>query len=291
MKDGHGRELRRLHDVVTQHLRALKAMDYDPSGPFVTSLLELKLDQNTVFEWLRHSHDSKEVPHYQELLDFLDLRAQASETIPKMDRKSSLPPSRKPYPQRPAYATNTSENCVACRNGKHPLYTCKDFRTMSHEKKMAIVKDNGLCLNCLKPGHFLKKCPSDQNCRKCHNPHHTWMHIETDAKVPKAKPPATDDAVTSHASQSTGCYRQVILMTCKIQVVGPNGYTAQARALLDSASSTSFVTERLAQHLRLPRTQQSFNISGIGGINARSASRGMVRFSVTHLDGKGRLYP
>ena len=37
-------------------------MEYDPSGPFVTSLLELKLDQNTVFEWQRCSQDSKEVP-------------------------------------------------------------------------------------------------------------------------------------------------------------------------------------------------------------------------------------
>jgi hypothetical protein len=42
LKDG--RELHRLHDTVQQHLRALKAMDYEPSGPFITSALELKLD-------------------------------------------------------------------------------------------------------------------------------------------------------------------------------------------------------------------------------------------------------
>jgi len=32
LKDGSGKELRRLHDTVNQHLRAL--MDYEPSGPF-----------------------------------------------------------------------------------------------------------------------------------------------------------------------------------------------------------------------------------------------------------------
>jgi hypothetical protein len=53
LKDGTGRELRRLHDTVQQHLRALKAMDYEPSGPFITSALELKLDVNTMFEWQR----------------------------------------------------------------------------------------------------------------------------------------------------------------------------------------------------------------------------------------------
>ena len=62
LKDGHGRELRRLHDVVNQHLCALKAMKYDPSGPFITSLLELKLDQSTLFEWQRHSQDCKGNP-------------------------------------------------------------------------------------------------------------------------------------------------------------------------------------------------------------------------------------
>ena len=48
LKEGTGKELRHPHDTVQQHLRALKAMDYEPSGPFVTSILELKLDVNTV---------------------------------------------------------------------------------------------------------------------------------------------------------------------------------------------------------------------------------------------------
>ena len=39
LKDGSGKELRRLHDLVQQHLRALKAMEYEPSGPFITSVL------------------------------------------------------------------------------------------------------------------------------------------------------------------------------------------------------------------------------------------------------------
>ena len=80
LKDGNGKELRRLHDTVQQHLRALKAMHYEPSGPFVTSFLEMKLDQDTAFEWQKHSKSKTDVPHYQELLDFLNLSAQASET-------------------------------------------------------------------------------------------------------------------------------------------------------------------------------------------------------------------
>ncbi len=76
LKEGTGRELRKLHDLAQQHLRALKSMKYDP-GP---SVLELKLDATTTFEWQKHSQTQRKVPHYQDLLDFINLRAQASES-------------------------------------------------------------------------------------------------------------------------------------------------------------------------------------------------------------------
>ena len=53
LKNGTGKEHRRLHDTVLQHLRALKAMGHEPSGSFTTLLLELKLDPNTMFKWQR----------------------------------------------------------------------------------------------------------------------------------------------------------------------------------------------------------------------------------------------
>lgn len=76
LKEGSGKELRILHDIVLQHLRAL---GHEPTNSFITSLLELKLDTTTMFEWQRHSQEHADVPDWQELLDFLNLRAQAAE--------------------------------------------------------------------------------------------------------------------------------------------------------------------------------------------------------------------
>ena len=74
IKECTGKELWRLHDTVQQYLRALKAMDYKPSSPFITSsTLELKLDPSTMFEWQKHSQSSTVVPHYQDLLEFINL--------------------------------------------------------------------------------------------------------------------------------------------------------------------------------------------------------------------------
>ena len=72
LKDGTGKELRCVHDCLVQHLRALTAMGYEPPASFVTSLIQLKLDQNMRFEWQRYTQKGKRVPRYDGMLIFLD---------------------------------------------------------------------------------------------------------------------------------------------------------------------------------------------------------------------------
>ena len=65
-------------------------------------------------------------------------------------------------------------------------------------------------------------------------------------------------------------------MTCRVKVIAPDGSVTQARALLDSAASTSLTTERLAQQLRLKRRRCNFTINGVAGIDVQP--KGTVRF-------------
>ena len=121
-------ELRRLHDTVQQHLRALKAMDYEPSGPFITSVLELKMDTSTMFEWQKHSQDTNDVPHYSTLLEFLNLRAQASESLisdsSKKPRYEVHMGKRSGTPSKAIAsftgAVDTASGCLLCETEKHP---------------------------------------------------------------------------------------------------------------------------------------------------------------------------
>ena len=80
LKDGSGKELCCLHDLVQHHLRAL-AIQYEHSGPIITSVLELKLDVNARFEGQKHSQDATDVPHYQKLLEFINFCAEASKVL------------------------------------------------------------------------------------------------------------------------------------------------------------------------------------------------------------------
>ena len=282
LKDGSGRELRRLHDTVQQHLRALRAMEYEPSGPFVTSLLELKLDVNTMFEWQKHSQAKTEVPHYQELLEFLNVRAQASET-PNADNKRSrndMTFGKKNHSNSKSVTSFTVSthdqivsSCVVCKTERHPLYLCPRFKSFTHDRMIPVLKANGMCMNCLRPGHFLKQCNSQQRCRKCGRPHHTLLHVDPIVEKPSVPPP---QSVTSHASM--GLQSSSPLMTCRILIDAPDGSTVQARALLDSASSASFISERMTQSLCLTRTHHVTHISGIAGLTHKSPTQSIATF-------------
>ena len=80
-KDGSGKELRRLHDTLQQHLRALDAAECEPLSRFITSVIQLKLDPGTLFEWQKHTQTVTDVPHFRDLLEFIDLRARASNLL------------------------------------------------------------------------------------------------------------------------------------------------------------------------------------------------------------------
>ena len=81
--------------------------------PFITSLIEMKLDLDTVLEWQKASQDSADVPHYAKLLEFLNLRAQASESASSKSRKST----RNDYPLTKKYLPNRSTSLVTNTSG------------------------------------------------------------------------------------------------------------------------------------------------------------------------------
>jgi hypothetical protein len=72
-----------------------------------------------------------------------------------------------------------------------------------------------------------------------------------------------------------------LLMTCRVSVIAPDGSSVEARALLDNASSASFVSERLVQCLSLPRFNQHVRVSGIGGVSQRAPIQSISSFQIS----------
>jgi len=87
--------------------------------------------------------------------------------------------------------------------------------------------------------------------------------------------------VSTHAA--IGIKSDVLLMTCHVLVESPNGSSMKARALLDSASSASFVSERLAQSLSLTRSTQNARISGVAGLVRSNPVQSIANLSVSAI--------
>lgn len=92
----------------------------------------------------------------------------------------------------------------------------------------------------------------------------------------------------NHAPQS-GCRRGVLMTTCQVQVTGPDGSTAQVRALLDTGSSTSYASERLAQRLCLPRREQNAPVDVVGAAQTPLSPRGKVRLSIGRVGSGSKI--
>ena len=76
----------------------------------------------------------------------------------------------------------------------------------------------------------------------------------------------------------------MLLLTCKVEVIGLNGSIQQTRALLDSALFSFSIMKRLARQLHLPHSHHGSKVSGIhvGGAAVQS-NHATVYFSVVHL--------
>ena len=167
-------------------------------------MIELKLDVDTLFEWQKHNQAATSIPPFQNILNFIDLRAQVSEASRTAPKKQLQPP-KKPSYRAASFATNleASSDCANCKTTKHSLYACSEFKAMSHDGRMQVLKVNRLCANCLGGGHFKSQCKyifTGARCAKgLSTPCCTWTHhpgpIKSKALLRKTLPLDQDTVI------------------------------------------------------------------------------------------------
>ena len=198
------RSMRGFIDELTAKVRALEVLKVSKESysQLLLPVLKSRIPESWRLQWARYK-DSKAVldSDLEAFLEFLE-----EEVTIRLD--SAQPPIGK-APNSAAAAPITPRKsvtsvlslqhqpitsgkkgnwvCKACNRAQHGLFKCQQYRRMSVDKRWAIVKEAGLCFQCLGP-HNYRSCTSNK-CPVCDKPHHSSLHRQDSKQLsPLATP-------------------------------------------------------------------------------------------------------
>src|SRR5690606_28867678 len=123
-------------------------------------------------------------------------------------------------------------------------FRCQQFLSLSVADRCALVGQRKLCFNSLRVGHISRDCAASK-CKRCNGAHNTLLHQDQSVTSPPTTPPTESHSqqVNSHLTNSAVPVSG-LLPTAVVKIQGH-----ECRALLDSGSEASFISEALVQHL------------------------------------------
>ncbi|KAJ3654815.1 hypothetical protein Zmor_013974 [Zophobas morio] len=255
--------LRNLLNVFSENLAALKQYDEVDLWDFTLLNLMLQKLDTTWKQKFELSIVGNSVPAYNDPQEFLLKHCTALETsvmtmghnsasaLRKPTAASSVPAKR---PVTSSFVTRSpinKEQCLNCSD-EHPLTKCDAFLEMEPRDRHTFARKKN----------------------------HTLLHF---VPKPSAEPeevsgifgdPSVDDGVKvmTLMTNAIATHSFTLLATARIIVVDSRGKYRAFRALLDTASEATFVTERCAKVLGLPQTNAVVPIQGLNQMSSSSTS-------------------
>lgn len=310
--------LRRLLDIFSENLAALNNLKFPvEQWDFVLVMMLLKrLDNETVTKF-ELEHSSKDVPSYATLTTFLNRYCTALNTLSLSSslNNSRKPATSRPSfgPTRTnsfLASKNNPHTCFFCKKN-HIIYNCPGFLAKTPHERFMYAKNASLCLNCLSSVHDTRNCNSPRSCRHCENRHHSHLHFGKTSSPTTFKsrgdqshPPLSgnlrpqgplnsfptdqlpsDNVQPSPSNQIFNASGMIskgqgtLLSTALVDVMSHQGSYHKLRCLFDTGSMTSFITQKAASCLGLPKTECLYEIQGLSGMHF-NATKGMVTLVV-----------
>lgn len=193
------KQLQHLSNVANSVKLQMNGLGYNTEHSDIMFLatLENKLDRFTRREWERERVNE---PTLVQFLTFIDKQARFAPDLSIEVNKSNKPSesqkrrhdghghSSPPYKKfridhqtapkmdtrREKGKENVNFNVKCPMNGcglSHFLFRCPKYLALGRDERERVLKNNKLCLNCLRPGHFVKFCPKD-GCSRCDGKKH-----------------------------------------------------------------------------------------------------------------------
>lgn len=280
-------DLRRIINKTASSLLALKNLGrpIEAWDDWIVFHVCDKLDAETRRLWEQTQGNETELPTWDILNKFLQGRIRAllaagshTQIAPIQSKQNKV---RAHYTANAQGSTATAKYVCGCCDQNHLISFCEEFRGMSPHDRRGIAAAKMLCFICLETGHQARYCTSSKRlCNKCNLKHNTMLHLH------ESNEEQTVQANTAACNSSVVRSTHVLLATAMVNVQGIGGEVYEMRALLDQGSECSFLSEKAADTLRLPRQKEKVDIVGLSGV-ATGRSTQSVTLCVSDRHGNG----
>nr|CAI5836912.1 unnamed protein product [Callosobruchus analis] len=233
--------------------------------------------------------------------DKADLLEQIEQKQTKENNKPNKPHNTQRYTENKTATLTTAfqHKCTIC-NGAHRIHNCHKFLELTVSSRNLKITELKHCVNCLKPNHTATECKAG-TCRHCNAKHHSLLHVEATTEVTprltqnnanNRQIDNTDATPSQNQNNSNQQHRttvsmsnqyshtentgEVLLSTASVLVKDADGNCQVYRALLDSASMSSFITSTCCNRLGLKRTK--INMSAICNLSTKGIQEQLAKF-------------
>ncbi|CAI6350178.1 unnamed protein product [Macrosiphum euphorbiae] len=279
---GNGNSIVQLLNTITSAIGALENLKYpvDQWSPILLHQLQKKLDHQLRAQW-ELAVDTTTDPTLAEFVTFLT-KFSKSAIVSQGKADGGQPKHKWIKPNRtmalfsgaPSKEVSSPSNrpqkktfkCQVCEaEPGHLLIHCTRFKKMTPKQRHQTIKDLKRCFMCFSE-HLAPQCKSDRVCVECSGRHHTWLHLSTRNDSASEDGHTIEPEVRVHVSADIRNYRtSVLLSTASVSVQDSDGQFRSVRALLDSASQSSFITEHCFKSLGLSRRKSNVTIQALAG--------------------------
>ncbi|XP_057377943.1 uncharacterized protein LOC130699905 [Daphnia carinata] len=220
---------------------------------------------------------------------------------PNLTRHPSFKPSAaKSPPVRPPPTVLSTQAireadivCPSCGEA-HRLSSCAEFRRMSPNDRALVVKEKGICFNCLGGKHRSTDCRSKPACESsgCRARHHSLVHgaerVFPERSGLRRFPPPNEDSSGVPGPQTFAIAPRsasnVLLAVVPVRLRAGDR-TLDVFALLDTVSQATLLREDAAEALGLTGRPRKIRFGTFHGKDPIVDTR-LVDFTVSSLDGK-----
>ncbi|XP_062701379.1 uncharacterized protein LOC134285171 [Aedes albopictus] len=164
-----------------------------------------RLDQTTLRNW-ETRHNSKDVPKYDDLMQFLrDQCAVLQSIAPARVHESD----RRPRLSTTHTTSQAQRRCLFCGDSYHLPFKCSKLQNMNVAQRVEDINRKRLCRNCptswllgcLTAGHFAEGCTRG-SCTRCGRKHHTLLHFDRPSSSGNPAKPSVPASVPQSVPQA-----------------------------------------------------------------------------------------